>query len=93
VIRIETGKIKVVQDGKEIQKNCMAAAIIEYKGGEVGVGSGWTIKQRRKYLKHPEKLIGRVLTVQYFEETKNQNGGYGLRFPVVKAVHGKEREI
>ena len=92
VIGIETGKMRVVREGKEIEIDVMTNAIIEYKGCKVGVGSGWDLEQRKLYLQHPEQLIGKTLTVQFFEETKNKNGGYSLRFPVVKTVHGAKRE-
>lgn len=93
VIGIETGKMRVVREGKEIEIDVMTNAIIEYKGCKVGVGSGWDLEQRKLYLQHPEQLIGKTLTVQFFEETKNKNGGYSLRFPVVKTVHGAKREV
>ncbi len=89
---IETGPIRIVgEDGREKTIQVMTAAIVAYKDGTVGVGSGWTIKQRRYYRRNPHKLIGMLLTVQYFEETRNQQGGFGLRFPVVKWNHGSER--
>ena len=91
VIHIKTGTMNIVQDGKEMPVNVMVKAVILHRGSKVGVGSGWSVNQRRFYYKHPEKLIGKIITVQYFEETKNQEGGYGLRFPVCKVVHGEER--
>jgi len=92
VVEVNTGTMNIVVDGEEETINVMTRAVIELdKGGTVGVGSGWSVKQRRKYYKNPEKLIGKVITVQYFEETKNQKGGYSLRFPVVKVIHGTKR--
>ena len=38
-------------------------------------------------------IVGKIITVQYFEETKNDKGGISLRFPTVKVVHGKERTV
>lgn len=67
----------------------MSAVFISHKGNTVKVGSGWTIDQRQYYYQHPEELVGATITVQYFEETKNQNGGISLRFPTMKFVHGK----
>jgi hypothetical protein len=29
-------------------------------------------------------IVGKTITVQYFEETKNDKGGISLRFPTVK---------
>ena len=40
-----------------------------------------------------ESIIGKIITVQYFEETKNDKGGISLRFPTVKHIHGSKREL
>ena len=53
---------------------------------QVAVGSGWNQEQRIRYQKNPSELIGKTITVQYFEESKNQQGGLSLRFPTVKHV-------
>ena len=37
--------------------------------------------------------IGKTITVQYFEETLNQDGCHSLRFPVVKHVYDGVRTI
>ena len=36
-------------------------------------------------------IIGKTITVQYFEETKNDKGGISLRFPTVKHIYENER--
>jgi DNA ligase-1 len=36
-------------------------------------------------------ILGKIITVQYFEESQNQNGEYSLRFPVIKHIHGEKR--
>ena len=61
------------------------------EGKEVAVGSGWNQEQRIKYHDNPDLLIGKTITVQYFEETKNQEGGISLRFPTVKHVYENGR--
>jgi len=57
------------------------------------VGSGFSQEQRRLYYKHPEQIIGKTVTVQYFEESQNQDGGYSLRFPVIKVIYETNRDI
>lgn len=93
VISIETGKMNIVEDGEEKTINSMKRAVILYKGNEVGIGSGWSVKQRKRFYKNPKEIIGKVITVQYQEETKNKKGEYSLRFPTVKCIHGKERTL
>jgi len=64
---------------------------IEHKENEVGVGSGFSLDERKKYFKNPELLMGKTVTIQYFEESKNKDGEYSLRFPVVKHIYKSGR--
>ena len=38
-----------------------------------------------------ESIVGKMITVQYFEETNNDKGGISLRFPTVKHIYDKQR--
>ena len=67
--------------------------IIEHKGNRVNVGSGLSKEQRKEWYADPTKIIGKTVTVKYFEETKNQNGTWSLRFPVLKAVYENGRTV
>ena len=84
---------RVIRDGKEVLMPMLAQAYITHKGHEVAVGSGWNQEQRIRYEANPEQLIGKTITVQYFEETKNQDGGISLRFPTVKHVFENGRNV
>ena len=84
---------RIIRDGKEVVVPMLAQAYITHKGYEVAVGSGWNQEQRIKYEANPELLIGKTITVQYFEETKNQEGGISLRFPTVKHVYENGRTV
>jgi len=84
---------RIIRDGKEVVIPMLAQAYITHKGHEVAVGSGWNQEQRIKYEANPELLIGKTITVQYFEETKNQEGGISLRFPTVKHVFENGRNV
>ena len=67
--------------------------IIEHKGYRVNVGSGLTKEQRKEWYDDPSKIIGKTVTVKYFEETQDQTGAYSLRFPVLKAVYEDGRTV
>jgi len=84
---------RVIREGKEVVIPMMAQAYIVHKGYEVAVGSGWNQEQRIKYNANPELIIGKTITVQYFEETKNQKGELSLRFPTVKHVYENSRNV
>ena len=60
--------------------------IIEHKGNIVSVGSGFSLEERSRYYENPKLIIGKEITVQYFEKSKDKQGIESLRFPVVKHV-------
>ena len=89
---IETAKHRIIVNGIDVEEEMLASVIIEHKGCDVGVGSGFNQDERRLYFNNPEQIIGKVITVTYFEQTINQDGGYSLRFPTIKTVHGDKRD-
>ena len=90
---VEMGPFRVIKDGKEVEEDVMTNAFITHKGNRVSVGSGWSLEQRRRYKEHPEELIGKTITVQYFEETTDKDGNISLRFPTCKYVYEDGREV
>jgi DNA ligase-1 len=91
VIDYDTDTAEVVRNGRSETIEMLSQVWIEHKGHKVKVGSGWTHDQRLQYM--DGSIVGKIITVQYFEETKNDKGGISLRFPTVKIVHGDKREI
>ena len=91
VIDFDNDDHEVVRDGKSETIKMLAQVWIEHKGYRVKVGSGWSQEQRLQYM--DGSIVGKIITVQYFEETTNDKGGISLRFPTVKVVHGEEREV
>jgi len=59
---------------------------VEYKENILGVGSGFSDSDRSYFWIHQNELIGRIISVQYFEETQDKNGNKSLRFPVFKEL-------
>jgi DNA ligase-1 len=93
VIDHESDVHRVIENGREIEEVMLKAVIIEHKGNQVRVGSGFSLDQRRFYHQNPNEILGKTITVQYFEETTDQRGDHSLRFPVIKVVHGQKREF
>jgi DNA ligase-1 len=83
--------IRWTENGKQVERECLSNITIEHKGCKVNVGSGFSKEQREMYFESPQDIIGKTVTIQYFEETKNQNGGFSLRFPVLKHVYANGR--
>jgi DNA ligase-1 len=91
VVDFDIDDHEVVRDGKSVTLQLLAQVYIEHKGHKVKVGSGFTQEQRLQYM--DGSIVGKIITVQYFEETKNDKGGISLRFPTMKHVHGDKREM
>ena len=90
VVDCDVAPMSVVRDGKEAQEVMLAQVYIEHKGYRVKVGSGFSQEQRIKYM--TEDIVGKTITVQYFEETHNDKGGISLRFPTVKHIYESRRD-
>jgi len=88
---IEFSDMRYIKEGVEVEEEMVSNITIEHKGNTVGVGSGFSMDERKKYFKNPELLMGKTVTIQYFEESKNKDGEYSLRFPVVKHVYESGR--
>jgi DNA ligase-1 len=93
VIDTEMGPFRYVKNGAECEETMLSCVTIKNKDHLVRVGSGFTIEQRQEFYQHPKKILGKIITVQFFEETKNQDGGISLRFPTFKFLHGSARTV
>lgn len=93
VIDLEIGPFRMIENGLEVTKEVLSNVVIEHKGNKVSVGSGFSIEEREYFKSNPNEILNKVITVKYFEETKNQSGNYSLRFPTVKVIHGNKRLV
>lgn len=79
-------------EGGAKEYDIISALMIRHKGNLVKVGSGLSKEQRIGWYSRPDEIIGKVITVQYFEESKDsKTGEYSLRFPVLKYVYENGR--
>lgn len=93
VLDIITGKVSYNENGTK-EYDAVTALIIEHKGTKVQVGSGLSKEQRLYWFEHPEDIVGKTATIQYFEETINKkDDSVSLRFPVLKYVYDSVREV
>ena len=90
---VENSIHRIIVDGLEVEEEMLSNVIIEHKGCDVGVGSGFDQEEGKKYFNNPLLIIGKTITVQYFEETLNQDGCHSLRFPVVKHIYENGRTV
>lgn len=71
-------------DGK--YKGVLGLIKCDYKGFELGVGSGFTDEQRNYYWKHKDEIIGKIVQIKYKGETKNKQGGVSVQFPIFQTI-------
>lgn len=82
----------VYNEGGMKEYDIVSALVIRHKDNVVKVGSGLSKEQRLAWFKDPSLIIGKTITVQYFEETQDsKTKEYSLRFPVLKYVYDDGR--
>lgn len=95
VKKMQTMDLEVIHvtEGSGEFSGMVGALVVDYKGFAVGVGSGIEKDQRQYWWEHPDEILGRVIEVQYFEETSNEDGSLSLRFPVFICVRDIDKEV
>lgn len=79
-------KIVGFEEGTGKYKGKLGRVNVQYRDNIVGVGSGFSDVDRDEIWNNQEKYLGKIMEVQFFEETQNQDGSLSLRFPVYKGV-------
>lgn len=68
-------------------KGLLSRVNVEYKGNLVGCGSGFTLEQRREFIENPELITGKIIEIQFFEESQDdKTKQLSLRFPTFKGI-------
>lgn len=81
------------EEGSGKNKGRLGAFIVDYKGNQIKVGSGYSDEERVVFWNNRSELIGRVITVKYKEISKDKKTGLeSLQFPVYCGITelGKE---
>ena len=95
VKKMNTLDLEVIgyEEGSGRLAGTLGALLVRYKNGNtVKVGSGFSDELRRLIWTNPKDMIGKIIEVQFFEETTNADGGISLRFPVFKDVRTDKLE-
>ena len=75
--------------GKNVNRLGSITIQFEHKGQlyECNCGSGFNDEERDLYWENPELIVGKIVTIGYFEISKNQQDeSYGLRFPTWESI-------
>ena len=81
------------EEGTGRNKGRLGAFVVDYKGNQVKVGSGYSDKERDTFWNNRDEYVGRVITVKYKEiSTDKKTGLESLQFPVYCGMReiGKE---
>ena len=77
-----------VFEGTNKYEGMMGGIYIDYKGYEVGCGSGFTDHEREFYWSHPEYIVGKLIEINSFGESTNKDGGKSLNCPIFQRIRG-----
>lgn len=70
------------EEGTGKNKGKLGALIVDYKGFELRVGSGFTDEDREYIWNNKDKFLNAIVEIQYFRESRNQNGGLSVSYPI-----------
>lgn len=87
VKKMQTLDLEIIgfEEGTGRLAGTLGAILIRYKDGNVvKVGSGFSDEIRALIWTEPSNFLGKIVEIQYFEETTNADGGKSLRFPIFK---------
>ena len=93
--KMQTMDLEIVgfEEGEGRLAGKLGAVLVRYKNGNVvKVGSGFSDELREMIWDHQDETLGKIIEVQYFEETKNADGGESLRFPIFKDFRSDKTE-
>lgn len=91
---MQTADLRVIgfEEGSGKHKGSLGALTCNYKNFKLKVGSGLSDSDRREFFDNQEKYLNKIVTVQYFRESANDNGGLSLSFPVYICIRDDKNE-
>ena len=82
------------EEGTGRLEGTLGAFVLEYKGNEVKVGSGFTDEQREVYWRQRDRIAGTLCEVKYKEISSDKNTGLeSLQFPVFVQLRTDKTEV
>lgn len=89
VKKFNSADVKAIDvfEGDAKYKDMLGGIVLDYKGYEVSCGSGFSDGEREYYWNNQDEIIGKIVEIQYFGESYNQNNDdISLRFPTFKMI-------
>lgn len=84
----ESYDLRVVgfQEGTGKYEGALGALIVDYKGSQVGVGSGFTDHDRLWIWDNKSEVLGKIVEIDCFGESTNMSGGTSLNCPIFRGI-------
>ena len=82
------------EEGTGRLEGTLGAFVLEYKGNEVKVGSGFTDEQRDQFWKNRDDIVDTLCEVKYKEISQDKSTGLeSLQFPVFVGLKNDKTEV
>lgn len=92
---MQTCDLRIIgfEKGKPLGKyeNTLGKFVVDYKGYPLGV-SGISNKVREDVWNDQDNYLGKIIEVQYFRESQNEQGGLSVSFPQFKGFRDDKTE-
>jgi DNA ligase-1 len=79
VKQFRTADLRITGYREYKHPNNLGAFKVDFHGNEAWIGGGYSKPQRAEFWANREDYIGKIIEVEYFQESNNQNGGEGIR--------------
>lgn len=87
-------RITGVEEGTGRLEGTLGALVLDYKGNEVKVGTGFSNEQRRDFWEQRESIIGSLCEVKYKEiSSDKKTGKQSLQFPVFVRIRTDKTDV
>lgn len=82
------------EEGAGRLSGTLGALVVDYKGNEIGVGSGFSDEQRAAFWATRDELPGTLCEVKYKEVSQDKKTGHeSLQFPVFVSLRPDKNEV
>ena len=87
-------RVTAIEEGQNRLAGTMGALVVDYKGNELRVGSGFDDATRAKVWGNQDEYIGRIIEVKYKEKSEDKKTGLeSLQFPTFVRFRSDKNEV
>lgn len=87
-------RITAIEEGQNRLAGTMGALVVDYKGNELRVGSGFDDSTRAAVWANPDDYIGKIVEIKYKEKSCDKKTGFeSLQFPTFVRFRNDKNEV